>query len=148
MKVFIVSMAMVIMGVSALVFSADMSAYDRLDRGLEAITESCAACGALSFDELENAQDGSIVFDEAYVMDCMKDFLRSASFSMPCFLGGRLYIDEDSLHSFCDDVSETKSVTVTVVYRSDRDMFRLPFLSCRRISHSSCYEWVPDPSSL
>ncbi len=140
MKLFIVSTALIIAGVSALVFSSDMNIYLNTRVHLKALDESCALCGALSAVE---GEDGAISFDAASGFCDMRNYLDAASFAMPCFSHGRIYIDEDSEKSFFDDGSELKSVRVTLIYSPDRDIFRLPFISCFSMSHQSCYEWVP-----
>lgn len=135
MKCFIVSLGIIIMGVSGLIYGWDLHEYTTLQFHLKVLTESCAACGALSFEDSVYLTSKEITYNSVDVQNTMNYFIDHASSDLYCFKNGVLKIEN------YETDSENDCVTVTLNYTSDHDLFRLPFISKRELYHSSCYQW-------
>lgn len=136
MKTFIVSLGLIIFGVSGICFNWDLDSYIILNTHLKALCESSAAFCATCFDESEYVSNNEITYDENYVKDSLIYFIRRASFNMPCFKNGDITID--SLK--CDE--ENDRVELCLKYTSDQDLFRIRGININTVTHSSCYEWI------
>ena len=136
MKPFIVSMGIIIVGLSGLVFRSDLTQYVLLQEHLQALTEEATAYAALACTETE---DGHLHFSQVEVNENVNYMITYASNYMPCFRNGTIYPE------IISPVDETNSVTVKLQFVSNKDLFRLPFISIKEISHTSCYEWVEIP---
>ncbi len=136
MKVFIVSMALCIIGIEALVFGWDMNSYSYLQTHLKALAESTAAAAAVNFNLEEFEDSGDIVFYQSEVEGFVEYFVFQASKDMTCFQNGSICVEELVLDSTGDKVG------VCLSYTSNYDLFRSPFKSEKTLVHMSCYEWV------
>lgn len=136
MKVFIVSMALIIMGTAALVFGWDANNYAYLQTHLKALCESTAAAAAVCFDadEFENQNDIVYFYGDVYAF--ANDFVSKAVENMPQFQNGTVTIEELVADSDGDRVA------VCISYTSKDDLFRSPFKTQKKLIHFSCYEWI------
>ena len=136
MKSFIVSLAIIVMGVCGLVYSTDMCIYTNAQTHLKALTESAAACAAVSFDDQSYESDGDIIYNQVKTETAVRYFIYRASLFMPCFQNGKINLVS------CIADSENDSVTVTIEYVSNSNFFRSIFLNTKTLTHTSSFEWV------
>ncbi len=129
MKVFVVSLALLLLFVSMFAFSSDMETYVRLQERLKQLAEDCACGCALCLDRYAFAE-GVISFDEkgaGEYMECMTEEGAGSLGAKNCRIDWTLE---------WDGASCTAALTA-----SFDDVFRLPYLTATSASRSSTYEW-------
>ena len=136
MKVFIVSLAIIIMQLSSIIFASDLFRYNNARFRLKLLAEECAAGCAVQYDD-DEYENGNIVFRND-AASYASDLISYKSTHDPVFMNGTL-----RLLSF-EAKSDTDSpyVAVSLSYTADRDYFRLPIINEHTISHQSKYEFV------
>ena len=136
MKPFIVSMGIIILGVTGLVFRSDLTRYTVLQENLQALSEECAAYAALACEEDD---DRGIVFNELDAENRIEYLVTYAQNNMPCFQDGCIIATSPVFYE------NGYSVSVHLDFVSNSDLFRLALIKMTSIGHTSCYEWVEIP---
>ena len=147
MKVFIVSLAMLLVFVSFLAFSADMDRYVQMQEHLKALAEDCAAGCALFTDE-EAYSEGVMVIDSADARAYTAFLIGKAQKSMPPLANGaieasvRIFDDRKGYEGITEYglVSGIPGSAVTLTYTGE-DIFRLPFITVTDIRRTAAYQW-------
>ncbi len=136
MKVFIVSVGIILMQLTALVFHSDLTAYNNSKYMLKMLAEECAAGSAVNADA-DAFNEGNIVFGEesrAYT----DGLVAYANAYYPVFRDGTVYVESyDATDSAAD-----LYVAVELCYTRDTDYFRLPLINVTQIIHASKYEYL------
>ncbi len=136
MKVFIVSIGIILMQLTALVFHSDLTAYNNSKYMLQMLAEECAAGSAVNADA-DAFNEGNIVFGEesrAYT----DELVAYANAYYPVFMDGTVYVESyDANYSAADPY-----VAVELCYTRDTDYFRLPLINVTQITHASKYEYL------
>ena len=123
MKIFVVSMAMILIGVSAMCFVSDMNTFMLAQKKLKTKAEDCANYAVLQVDE-EALSKGEVKVDPVQAEDAVRYML---------MING------------LDEISENVTVSgaavkVELTYEG-KDFFRLPFLCVNKIQRSAIYAW-------
>ena len=136
MKVFIVSIGIILMQLTALVFHSDLTAYNNSRYMLKMLAEECAAGSAINVDE-DALEFGSIMFNAAS-RAYTDELVAYANACYPVFRDGTV-----SVESFeANDSAANPYVAVELSYTRETDYFRLPFINVTRITHMSKYEFI------
>ena len=134
MKIFIVSLGIILAQISGIVFASDLFLYNNAKFQLKVLTEECA-CGTALNCYSEELEEGAIDYsDPAIAEEYAVTLVSYANSNSPAFKNGTLEIV-----SF---TPEDYAVTVELRYTAESDYFRLPLISERVISHESRYEFV------
>ena len=136
MKVFIVSIGIILMQLTALVFHSDLTAYNNSRFMLKMLAEECAAGSAINA-EADAFENGNIVFG-AGARAYTDDLVAYANAYYPLFRDGTV-----SVVSYEADGSTVNPyVAVELSYTRDTDYFRLPLINVTQIIHASKYEYL------
>lgn len=136
MKVFIVSIGIILLQLTALVFHSDLGAYNNSKYMLKMLAEECAAGSALRLNE-DELGSGNIVFS-ASARAYTDNLVAYANANYPVFRGGTV-----SVGSFeTDSEGGRPYVTVELIYTSTTDFFRLPVINVTQITHETKYEYL------
>jgi len=131
MKVFLVFMGILFINLSFLAYNGDMAQFEKMQLFLKATAEDCAAGASLYYDEEKYSKgEWCIREDEAgkYIVTQVK------------------YAEEKLNKAYSGRIEyqvsyDEKEVQVKLCYRSEKDLFRLPFLSVSEVSRTAKYEW-------
>ncbi len=134
MRTFIVSLSVLLLFSSFVIYGSDMNSYMQLQRELKAAAEECAGGGALMLDDRSFAE-GRIMIDEQAAQAYAERVLQSTYITCPPLKHGSLSV---SARLLSDD-----SIEMTVTYTADEgyDLFRLPFLTRTTVTRSAAYAW-------
>lgn len=158
MKVLIVSLGLLLVGVTFVIYQGDMSRYLQIQTFVKAVAEECAAGAALYYDE-EAYSRGSMVIrqEEAvkyidHLVEEAADQLRlsegegiSYELQIAGEKGGMRLLGEgggtDTPGENGGDSPAGQSPWVEVTLRlKTKDLFRLPFLKAEQVVRSGKYE--------
>lgn len=132
MKSFIISMAIIILGTSAMVFRDDLTRYTILEENIQALTEECALFAAWGLNDPDD--DTEVQIDPVLATSNANSVLNYAKSFSNVFAGKDIEITSIA--------TDGTRITVTLVYHSDKYFFRLPFIpKIKDITWISAYEW-------
>ena len=135
MKTFIVSLGIIILGLTSITYQTDLLSYTMMQDHLWELTEECAAYAALACDETE---EGSLIFRENECEECVKYLMNYAKGRMSCFSNGSFSNPVISYRN----TEDSYSISVSLKFIPNYNVFRLRGIAQPEFSHTSCYEWI------
>lgn len=150
MKVFMVTMALIVVSFGMFVFRTDMDRYILLQNRLKSIAEECAEAAAMCIDTARSAESGYIVIDFSRAQKAAETVLERTGLMLDFASSGRTKpydsgsgpeVNVQDLVTV--DVSpEGSSGVRAVVSWTGPDIFRLLFINKKAARRSAAYEWL------
>ena len=123
MKIFVVSMAMILIGVSAMCFVSDMNTFMLAQKKLKTKAEDCANYAVLQVDE-EALSNGEVKVDPVKAEEAV-----------------RYMLTINGLDEISENVTVSGAAVKVELTYEGKDFFRLPFLCVNKIQRSAIYAW-------
>jgi hypothetical protein len=139
MKVMIVSLGLLIAGMTFVVFQGDMGRYMHIQTFLKANAEECAAGAALYYDE-EAYSQGKMIICKEEAEKYVRHLVSEAGLRLSARQGGDLYYELIIADMEGDDLPDQAPCTQVILRYETEDLFRLPFLRVNQVIRSGKYE--------
>ncbi|MCR5481456.1 MAG: hypothetical protein K6F52_01485 [Clostridia bacterium] len=140
MKIYIVFLAMLLAGITALSYNSDMMKFVYEENLLKAVAEECAS-GAAMLQNEDAYSEGQTVFEEAEGLEYAQNHINYALSKKNGVKSFEVSLEfEDDEKGYSEKNSMLiPTVTATVTMKCE-DIFRLPFITVSEVTRTSAYE--------
>ncbi len=143
MKVFITFISIFIISVWALLYQGDMGVYNHEQLLLKEISEEISSGASLYIDD-EQFSTGKIVFNIDEGNKYAEKFIEKSKMRSKLLKSSEIeyeLIFEDDVQGFSrGNIDKIPAITAIIKLKSDKDIFKIPFIQVYEITRTSRYE--------